>query len=289
MKRTTFRIGLHVAYVLAIVFVVAVGITAWPYYALPIDERPAHPLHGAFKPGGLWGHGLGIVGSAMVLLLLTYSLRKREVLGIRWGAMSTWLDVHIFFGVVGPLLITLHTAMKLHGLWSVSWFSMMVVMISGVFGRYVYMQIPRDTRGHRLAMREARERLERIRESLRGDLPDDLLDEIHAVAAPREVEATGLRAILAALAEDIRLRMVMLRLRRRIRARLGKVPEYRLRAIVRLVRDERLLQRRIAMVDTMTSAVHYWHLFHKPFAWIMIAVMIVHVVVVVSFGYTWVF
>ncbi len=289
MKRSTFRIALHVAYGVAFLFALVVGAVAWPYYALPLSERPASPLHAAFKPGGLWGHGLGILGSTMILLLLTYSLRKREMLGIRWGAMSTWLDVHIFFGVVGPLLITLHTAMKLHGLVSVSWFSMMVVMTSGVFGRYVYMQIPRDTRGHRLAMREARERLERIRESLRGDLPEDLLDEVRAMERGDESDVAALRAIVESLVADVRLRLALFRLRRRIRERLGKVPDYRLRAIVRLVREERVLQRRIATVDAMTSALHYWHLFHKPFAWIMIAVMFVHVAVVVSFGYTWVF
>ena len=59
--------------------------------------------------------------------------------------------------------------------------------------------------------------------------------------------------------------------------------------MVQLARKQAVMIRRIALMDTMTRLLHYWHVFHKPFAYIMIAIMFVHVAVAVSFGYTWVF
>ncbi|MDQ7053302.1 MAG: hypothetical protein Q9P14_10560 [candidate division KSB1 bacterium] len=70
---------------------------ALPYYRLDLIERPHSLAHPDFKPGGRIGHALGILGSAMLLLLFLYSARKRELFGLRWGNISRWLDIHIFF------------------------------------------------------------------------------------------------------------------------------------------------------------------------------------------------
>ena len=34
---------------------------------------------------------------------------------------------------------------------------------------------------------------------------------------------------------------------------------------------------------------HYWHVIHKPFAYVMLVVVIIHVGVSIAFGYTWIF
>ena len=50
----------------------------------------------------LFGHGLGILGFILMILTETlYSLRKRTR-SASWGKMSTWLQFHIFMGLVGP-------------------------------------------------------------------------------------------------------------------------------------------------------------------------------------------
>lgn len=45
-------------------------------------------------------------------------------------------------GLFGPILITYHTTYKLGGIVAVSFWSMVVVMVSGIIGRYIYVQIP---------------------------------------------------------------------------------------------------------------------------------------------------
>lgn len=285
----SFRTLLYVLYGVGFAFVLVAAFIGMPYYTTPVSDRPHTDMHEYLKPGGLWGHGLGIIGSSMILLLFLYSLRKRAKFGIRFGRVSRWLDVHIFFGIIGPLLITLHTAMKFHGVVSISYFSMLIVAISGVFGRYVYMQIPRDNRGRAMSLRETRERAEKIRESLRGELPDEVLAGVDSFGASvATLELAGPGAIAMTFWTDVTLPWRIRRLKRFIRQGNQRVPERRLKAITRLAREQTVLLRRMATIDTMTRALHYWHLFHKPFAYIMVVIMFVHIAIAVSFGYTWV-
>ena len=42
-------------------------------------------------------------------------------------------------------------------------------------------------------------------------------------------------------------------------------------------------------LESIRSVFHWWHVVHKPFAVIMLIIMVVHVIVAVSLGYRWVF
>ena len=70
------------------------------------------------------------------------------------GSMKRWLDVHIFCGIVGPVLVTFHSALKFNGVISVAYWSMMAVMLSGFVGRYLYVRMPRSIRGAELSYEE---------------------------------------------------------------------------------------------------------------------------------------
>jgi hypothetical protein len=209
---------------------------------------------------------------------------------LRAGRLSRWLDVHIMFGILGPLLITLHTAMKFHGLVSISYYSMVVVALSGVFGRYVYMQIPRDTRGDAMSMEQVRRRIDEIRGSLTDRLPADVIQGVDRfVGDVRDQRSSGLAALFQAARADIARPWRLRRLTRHLRRGKTHVSEDDIRKIVGLAKEEAMLVRRMARMDAMTRTLHYWHVFHKPFAYIMITIMMIHVAVAVSFGYTWVF
>lgn len=107
----------------------------------------------------LFGHSLGVLGSLLVLMTETlYSLRKRSQ-SARWGRMSNWLQFHIVTGLVGPFLILLHTSWKYNGLAGIVTILMVIVVISGFFGRYIYTAIPRTADGAELAEWELEEQI----------------------------------------------------------------------------------------------------------------------------------
>ena len=78
--------------------------TGWDFYLTAYIARPHHEDFHDYRPAGFIGHGLGIVGSLMIVLLLLYSLRKRIKFMRRWGDLRIWLRYHIFLGIAGPIL-----------------------------------------------------------------------------------------------------------------------------------------------------------------------------------------
>lgn len=95
----------------------------------------------------LLGHGMGIVGFIFMLMTETlYSLRKRSR-SVKWGRMSTWLQIHIFTGLVGPYMVLLHTSWKFNGLAGVTTLFTVIIVVSGFIGRYIFTRIPRTLDG----------------------------------------------------------------------------------------------------------------------------------------------
>ena len=86
---------------------------------------------------GLIGHGIGVLGFALMLMTETlYSIRK-QMTDARWGPMAGWLRFHIVTGLVGPYMVLLHTSMRFSGLAGVAMLLTVVVVASGLVGRYI--------------------------------------------------------------------------------------------------------------------------------------------------------
>ena len=114
-SRSTTKIILYALYIIAITVLAYYVYDGYDYYITPFMERPHHPDHQNLKPGGMRGHGLGIIGTTMMLTLLVYSMRKRNIIFRSIGQVGSWLDLHIFLGIMGPLFVILHTSFKLNG------------------------------------------------------------------------------------------------------------------------------------------------------------------------------
>lgn len=258
------------------------------YYLTPLIERPRHPGYWELKPGGGRGHLLGIIGSAMMVVMLGYTLRKRWRPMRRLGALSHWLDFHIWLGIWGPVLVILHSSFKVQGLVAISFWSMIAVATSGVFGRFLYVQIPRAHSGVELDLEEVRALDREMSRSLveeKGVRPE-VLD-----AVDRIVEATSnTRQPLLLLLARMTYQPLLLRLRvRRVLAptlaRLGRGPAAR--HLRRRVLRKASLHRRLLLWGRLKELFHYWHVLHKPFAVLMYLFMVVHIAVAWATGYAW--
>jgi len=276
--------------ILAILALAVAGLVAWSlgggwdYYTTALAERPHHPDVREFRAAGSVGHGLGILGSLMILLLLLYSLRKRAKWLQRAGELRIWLRYHIFLGIAGPILITLHTAFKVGGLVAVSYWSMVAVAVSGFIGRYLYQQIPRNVLGETMAVEEVEARAEALLVEL--STAHGLDDRGAAILEDIAVRRLEHRAAPVAL---LLLPLLNAALVRQLQRWAPRHTDGDRAAAVRLAKDWVLHTRRLRLFDLVRDLFHYWHVFHKPFAIIMIVVMIVHVAVAVALGYVWEF
>lgn len=273
--------------VFSVAVAVLVGWTVWngwDYFTTGMADRPHHPDFRDFRAAGRVGHGVGILGSFMIVLLLLYSLRKRMRVLQRAGQLPIWLRYHIFLGIAGPILITLHTAFKVGGLVSVSYWSMVAVALSGFFGRYLYQQIPRNVLGETLDVAEIEARNEAllVELSMNHNMDDRAATVLEDLALRKlEHRAAPMALLMLPFLNGILVRQLQ-------RWSLRHVDGDRAVA-VRLAKDWVLQTRRLRLFHLIRDLFHYWHVFHKPFAFIMIFVMIVHVAVAVALGYVWEF
>jgi len=286
-----FRYFKVLIYIIAIIFIVSYLIDGFSFYSTAYSKRPRHEAYRLLRPAGDFGHGFGIIGSSMMLFMLLYSVRKRTRIFRNWGRLNRWLDIHIFFGIIGPLLIVLHTSFKVQGLVAVSFWSMVAVAGSGILGRYLYLQIPRSIRGDELSH-------EQINQALAEAESDDIVDfkidekimiEIENDFLAKIAEGRGIiSSVATSIIDDLTSFISKRRLYKKHLLKYGLSPEVT-RKLGALARKRALLKRKSMLLNQIQQLFHYWHVFHKPFAIIMYIIMLVHVGVAVWLGYSWIF
>jgi len=290
-KISRFKIFLYTLYIVSLIIYAYFLIDGLSFYSTPYGERPHHEDYRQLRPAGLGGHTFGVIGSALMILMLSYSLRKRARFLRNKGPLSRWLDIHIYFGIMGPLLVVLHTSFKVQGLVAVSFWSMVAVATSGIFGRYLYLQIPRNIQGDEIDIKELEQDNKQFTLRLRDEfhLDDAVIRRLEERDALKVDESAGAIKVLFTILRDDAFRPFRFRHRHRDYADLKEVPREMRKEIVRITHRKTLLARRIIFLNKVQQLFHYWHVVHKPFAIIMYSIMIIHIVVAVWTGYKWIF
>lgn len=82
---------LYIVTLVGIGFITSILLAYWgySYYSTSIEERPFHDYHDMLKPSGPLGHGLGIIGTLMILIsVFSYIGRKKKIFLPRVGALK---------------------------------------------------------------------------------------------------------------------------------------------------------------------------------------------------------
>ena len=255
------------------------------YYRTPVQSRFRSPIHQDLKPGGRIGHKLGIVGSGMLVLLLIYSIRKRAKWMKNRGRLNLWLQFHIFLGVAGPILITFHSAFKLRGIVGISYWSMVIVALSGAVGRYLYAQIPRAISGKEKQSEEITSELEMINHRLAEVLPTTALEQVQKIATFSETKnISAVRSLLTTFIDDIRWLSRKRKLQNILKSETS-IGDSERSEILKLARSREVHSRQITLLRGSQELFKYWHILHIPLAQTMYLTMIIHIFVAVRMGY----
>lgn len=95
-----------------------------------------------FNPGDQLSTYCGLVGTGLMIIAAIYPIFRR-IKAFRWIASNTmWFDFHLMAGTVGPMFIGLHSVLRLDSWVSAAFWSMVIVVVSGFLGRYLYTQVP---------------------------------------------------------------------------------------------------------------------------------------------------
>ena len=167
-------------------------------------------------PGSLTGGVLGISAAALMLVPLVYLLIKR-IPPLKRAvtpavSMRTLLAIHIYAGVLAPILGILHSGHKFQSSLGIALTAMMlIVALSGFVGRYLMVQIATGTLDQRKLLSGLRREYDRaaddlVRNPVQAEVLRPLAGFFGRLAAPFFVkDAGGPTGPAAAAARALRL------------------------------------------------------------------------------------
>jgi hypothetical protein len=259
------------------------GLDGLEYYGTPLTIRGYSDVHPLLRPSGPAGQTFGLIGAILLMVPFVYAARKRIRRLKAVGTPAAWLEIHLFCGIVGPVLITFHTSFKFNGIVSAAYWSMVLVMASGFVGRYLYVRIPRSLRGNELTRTEL------------DDQAASLSEELLELAGSARTAETIKAFEDAAVPSPDRLSFVdlvfgELTLGRRIRALDRELQRAHLddrfrEDVVALTTERAMLLRRTAYLLKTKKLFDLWHVFHLPLVYLLLLIAAAHVAIVLYLGY----
>ncbi len=241
-----------------------------------------------------FGYWMGVVGGVLMLLLFAYPLRKRWPALARIGKTKHWFIVHMVLGIGGPLTILAHCTFRIGSVNAgVALFSMLVVALSGIAGRFIYLRIHRGLGGERDTFDDLRARLGFSVDAVHTQLSFAPLAEARLRALERHAGRPGDRWA-EHLERLLVLPLTVWRERRHCHREtdlaLGRLAEVRgwntdtlaqrRRRARRLVAEYTTGVLRVAQLSVYTRLFSLWHVLHVPFVFVMVLCAIAHVVAV---------
>jgi hypothetical protein len=165
---------------------------------------------------------------------------------------------------------------------------MVAVFLSGVIGRFIYLQIPRSIEGRELSLNEVKEMRSNVAGIVRNsyNLDEESYNTIEN-SLKKKVEIYHHNAISRLITKYVNDRKSLLTIRKILKR--NRIPKSEYKKLLSLVKEDLIMSRKIELLDTMQSLFKYWHVAHLPFALVMLVIMIIHVGVTLVFGYKWIF
>lgn len=221
------------------------------------------------------GYTLGIVGGVLMLVVVLYPLSKRSRILTHWIPVRYWFGVHMFLGIVGPVLILFHSNFQIGSINStVALICMLLVAGSGLIGRYIYTHIHHGLYGKRISLNE-------LKRSVEEEHAHVFNQEIIGQKLMQKLEAVEQKALESYSGIFDSLRHVMYLgsqsglIAKQLTKHLKGSPQYK--DARQAVGDYMLVLRRIAAFKLYERLFALWHVLHFPLFIMMVITAIIHV------------
>jgi hypothetical protein len=286
-------------YFLFATLILALTVYGFDYYTLGSADRPFSPKYAALRPSGTVGLKLGWLGVFMFLVIFLYPLRKHWSWLMKKGNSRHWLDYHVILGIAAPFVIAFHSSFKFRGFAGMAFWIMFAVSMSGVIGRYLYGQIPRNLKAAEMTQKE----LQEFHQQLAGQLKQERLvseQDLRALLTLPSRERVQQLSMVTALgymfALDIARALRVARLRRHALSfgekltTLGgflKTSNHDVEKAVGIAREDAALSKRILFLKRSEQVFHLWHVVHKPFSYTFALLALFHIGLEVAMGFRW--
>lgn len=280
MSRIWHQIYIWSMVLITLLVTLFLSLKGYEYYQTPLEERFYQDSHAYLKASGIFGQGLGVIGTLLILVgVVLYITAKKYGYLERFIRLRYLLEFHIFLCTLGPIMILFHTTFKFGGIVSIAFWSMVIVVLSGVVGRYIYNQIPRSISGKELSLVE-------IKKQQQTGLA--ILDDLIGVDTKLKTDILNFKNPYRwGLRNFLHERKNLQNIKKRVSS-LSLSNDQRT-LVLNSARLEWKMERRIARLASMQKLFKLWHVAHRPFALIMLIIVVLHIGVTITMGYTWIF
>jgi Fe-S-cluster-containing hydrogenase component 2 len=230
-----------------------------------------------FVPGDQLSTWCGAIGTGLMIIAAIYPIFRRINL-FRWLASNTmWFDFHLMAGTVGPMFVGLHCALRLDSWVSAAFWSMVITVISGFLGRYLYTQVPELSSGVELEELDHERAFQKARPILTVPMAeiDRELAEQRAKAHRVAMSPSVTRALWWLLFQDIG-RIPRTWARRSRLAQLG-VDRPTRKDLARRAARMIVIARRQVVAPKAQLLLHSWKKVHVPFTIILTGFSTAHI------------
>ena len=258
----------------------------WPYYRLPLAERPDSELYELLRPAGGAGLWFGAAAVLAILVNLLYLLRRSPRIALVFGSLRRWMSLHVATGVAALCLALLHAGLApRHTLGGHALLGLIVLVTTGAIGRYLYAFVPRAANGRELELLEARAELARLAEEWRGKDPalvQEIRAEIDQLVAQGAAQRSVPARILALRRQQSVLARALVRLGRAAAAAgLGADEIRELQALARRVHRSTWMA---AHYEELRGLLASWRHLHRWIALLLVLLVLVHVFFSLRYG-----
>jgi hypothetical protein len=243
-----------------------------------------------YKSGSGFGYALGLAGGSTLLIMLLYPLRKRARFMQNWGPLKYWFRMHMIGGVAGPLLVLFHSTFGVGSLNAgVALTSMLLVVASGLVGRFLYRQIHHGLYGSEITLKELQQTLQQDLNALEPHLhtmPEASAEIRRFAALVSSPPAGWQQRTTHFLSLDWKRRLVRRRVRQFVNTSRSSghadaaSTHQHLRGLLKSIDATLRAAQQTAQFSTYERLFSLWHVIHIPFLCMLVITAVIHVVAV---------
>jgi hypothetical protein len=225
------------------------------------------------------GYYMGLVGGLMMLILLSYPLRKRVGWMKSWGATKHWFKFHMVLGILGPVLVIFHCAFHIGSVnAAVALISMALVASSGIIGRFVYRHIHQGLYGRRVTLKEVKNEVAELQQKIAA-LPQSVV----VMREVREFEVYALKiedSFVRAALKFIWMPFVRNAAAKKCIKTLSVLDSEGAKPVGAQIAQYLYEIERVSKFHAYERIFSLWHVLHIPLVYLLVATAIFHVIAV---------
>ncbi len=219
----------------------------------------------------------GILGIVSIIFLTLYIVRKNTY-RYRHGSMQSWLQAHIYIGIISFVLIVMHSGFDFTGVFSISLLTLFfLVIVSGIIGFLIYNDVPRSLTKYGRDVKPEEEIVNRMENYLKeaDNLVSNTSDEF------RKLYQTRIRPFFRS--KRTKWKYLFIEERELINKRKNMMERYKNILSGKDYYDLNILssilveKEKLAFMWTKIKVLKVWLNIHMPLTFAMLAMVLIHI------------